>query len=401
MYAPVSPVYHKRMQVPLAGLISPIAALRGKKTLPVIAGGAMQASAVQSLRDQRAPSGSGGQLVPFVVGSHQIVEGPFFDVSRTIDDTGASYGPFDVPARGFARYVWILVEGSGGTIGAGVLDEDYPYSAIQDVALTDPNGTTYFGPMSGYSAYVANLLGGYVFETDPAADPDFVGTINLSFAIRVPIEITAHDGYGALLNQDAAAPFKLTFRQPVRASVFDTNPTTAPLVRYRGYLEGWEDPPDADRDGNPIQQFPPGFPTTQYWTEQVINIPATGLQTFRLNRVGNPIRVLAFVHRSATARNTTSFPDPIRLTWDARDVYNEPRRHMRAAMFERYGRTMPTGVFAWDFIADGEGHAGNEGRKLYLPTTDATRLEVIGSFGVVGTLRVLTNDVAPAGFPVR
>ena len=363
-------------------------------------------AAISPLRDGQAPQAQGAAAaLPFVVGSHHIVEGTFFDVSRQIDDNGAGFGPFDVPARGFARALWILIEGSGGNLGAGVLHEDYPFSAIDQLTLSDPNGTTYFGPMAGYSAMVTNLTGGYAFESDPAADPDFVGTINMSYAIRIPIEITAHDGYGSLLNQDANAPFRFAFRQPVRSQVFTTNPTTAPTVRYRGYLEGWEDPPDADRDGNPVAQFPPGFPTTQYWTEQVIPVPVSGSRTDRLLRVGNPYRVLAMIYRSGSplARSTANFPDPIRLSWDARDVYNMSRRHLRALAFEHYGRNFPAGVFAFDWISDGEGHAGNEGRKLYLPTTDGTRLELNGSYTVAtaGTLTVLTNDVAPAGFPVR
>jgi len=364
---------------------------------------------VMTMGAVQAPKEEGGKAevprLPFVVGSHHIVEGTFFDVSRQVDANGAGFGPFEVPARGFARAVWILVEGSAGVIGAGVLHEDYPTSAIDQAQLADPNGTTYFGPMAGYSTNVANILGAYAFESDPAADPDFVGTINMSFAIRIPIEITAHDGYGSLLNQDANAPFKLTFRQPVTASLFSTAPTTTPTVRYRGYLEGWEDPPDTDASGRPVNQFPPGFPVTQYWTEQVIPVPVTGARTDRMNRVGNPYRVLGLIYRSGAPllRSSVNFPDPIRLTWDARDVFNMSRRHVRALLFEHYGRALPTGVFGWDWISDGEGHAGNEGRKLYLPTKDGTRLEIVGSYTIAtaGTLTVLTNDVAPAGFPVR
>jgi hypothetical protein len=360
---------------------------------------------VQSQTVQKGKETGEVPQLPFVVGSHQIIEGTFFDVSRQIDANGAGFGPFEVPARGFARAVWILVEGSGGTLGAGVLHEDYPFAQLDQGTLADPNGTTYFGPMAGFSTQVANLLGAYVFESDPSADPDFVATINSSFAVRIPIEITMHDGYGSLLNQDANAPFKVTFRQPVTASLFTTAPTTTPTIRYRGYLEGWEDPPDVDSSGRPVAQFPPGFPVTQYWTEQVIPVPVTGARTDRMNRVGNPYRVLGLIYRSGSplARSTVNFPDPIRLTWDARDVYNMTKRHMRALAFERYGRTFPTGVFVWDWIADGEGHAGNEARKLYLPTKDGTRLEIVGSYTIAtsATLTVLTNDVAPAGFPVR
>jgi hypothetical protein len=366
--------------------------------------GSMSAVAVQEGRPA-ASKGRGGPTIPFVVGSHQVIEGPFADVSRLIDANGAAFGPFDVSARGFLRNVWLLIEGSAGTLGAGVLHEDYPYTAIDQLVLADPNGTTYFGPMSGYSAYICNFMGAYGFETDPAADPDFVGTINFSFWLRVPVELTAHDAYGALLNQDAAAPFRIQFRQTVSSANYTTAPTTPATVRYRAFLEAWEDPPNVDRFGNGIEQFPPGFPTTQYWTEQVINVPVSGTQTFRLNRVGNPIRNLALIYRTGAtiARSTTSFPDPIRLTWDARDVYNMTRRHMRALIFERYGRAQPTGVFNFDFTSDPIGHAGNEGRKLYLPTTDATRLEIVGNFTVTtsATLTVLTNDVAPAGFAVR
>lgn len=386
------------LYVPTLG-ISPIRALRDGARIPPIAGGAMTAAAVREESGKaRTPA---RQVVPFVVGSHEVVEGPFVDITRQIDANGAAQGPFDVPARGFLRSVWLLVEGSGGVLGAGVLHEDYPWSILDGITLTDPNGTPYFGPMPGYSAYIANLLGGYAFESDPAADPDFVGTINCSFALRIPVEITAHDAYGALLNQDAAAPFRVSWRQTPTAANFTTAPTTTPTIRVRAWAELWEDPPEVDRHGNPIAQQPPGFPTTQYWSEQIVSVPSTGDRIIRLTRVGNPIRVLAFIYRDSTpVRSTAGFADPVRLSWDARDIYNVSRRYLRTRAYERYGRNLPTGVFVFDFIADGEGHAGNEGRKLYLPTTDATRLELAGNFTAAGTLRVLTNDVAPAGFPV-
>jgi hypothetical protein len=338
--------------------------------------------------------------IPFVRGSQQVYEGPFVDISNATGASSVARGPFDIPARGFLRHVIIQVDCSGGALGGGTLTEDYPYNLLGSVQLLDPGGTPIYGPTSGYSLYIANLLGGYAFESDVAVQPDFVGTINASYFIRVPVEITSHDAFGSLLNENANAAYKLSFTQPATTEIVTGGAPTAPTVRYRAWLAAWADPPEQDAFGNPLPQEPPGHGTIQYWTEQTFTPPAA-FQMVKLTRVGNPLRVLALILRVSGARSTANIPDPITFAQDARQVVQLSRGVVRGLSFERYGRAMPTGVVAFDFISDGEGHAGNEARNLYDITFNGTRLEIGGTWGGAGTLTVLTNDLAPVGQPVR
>jgi hypothetical protein len=359
---------------------------------------AMTAAAVR-----QGPAPASAPEVPFVRGSREFSEGPFIDITRTPGSAAQAVGPFDIPARGWMSWITLQVDCSGGVLGSGVLHEDYPFSLLDQVLLSRPNGDPYVGPLKGFSLFLANVAGGYWFDGDPRNDPDFVGTINASYVVRVPVEITHHDAFGALINQDAAAAYKLSFVIPAVSDLFTTAPTTAPTVRVRAWLEGWEQPPATDLLGRAVAQSPPGTPTAQFWSEQTFQVVA-GLNTIRLTDVGNLIRTLILVLRTGSppARSSAHYPqDSLALTYDARRLLERSFRGWRRTMHERYGVNFPTGVVVIDFTHDGEGHSGEEARNLYLPTTDATRLEIVGSFGAAGVLTVITNDVSPSGVPVR
>src|SRR5574337_15494 len=386
---------------------APIGYTRSGRAVCPIAGGAMTAAA---LRRESAPAeqGKGGTPapapVPFVRGSHEFTEGSFDDRSVTPGAASVTQGPVDVPARGWATAIKIQVEGSGGVLGAGVLSEDWPFNALDQLSFTRPNGDPYFGPMGGFSAFLANLSGGYVFESDPRANPRFLGGINCRFIVRIPLEATHHDAYAALINQDQAASYKVGFAVPASSTLCTTAPTTIPALRFRMWLEGWAQPPAADLNGRPIAQSPPGTPTAQFWSEQTFNIVG-GVNTIRLTDVGNLMRTIVLVYRDNTAvriRRDDELPqDSLRLTSDAREVENLSIEGWKQAFYEHYGVAAPAGVIVYDKTHDGEGHSGNEARNQYLPTSDRTRLEWIGTFGGDGgVLTVLTNDIAPSGVPI-
>lgn len=340
-------------------------------------------------------------VVPFIRGSYEHVEPGGFDVSQQVDDATHQLGPFDIPAYGFARHLWILVEGSGGVIGAGVMREDYPYNVIDTIELTDVNGQPIQHPVSGYELFLENKWGAYAGYSNPAALPDgnFTG-VNPVFALRVPIEATAWDGYGALANQNSAAAYRVRITVAGRNAIYSTNPTTAPVLRFRGFLEAWQRPTPQDAQGNTQQEFPPGHGSVQFWKRFQKSV-AAGENTVVLPHVGNLIRNIIFILRTAAlpagTRSTANFADPARLSLDGRQLLIEPRAYRRAVMAERYGFAPDTGVFVYDFTHDQDGTAGNENRHLYLPTVQSSRLELQGSFGAAGELVVLTNDVAPVG----
>lgn len=352
---------------------------------------------------KKAGNGKGAparQLVPFIRASYEHREGAFLDVTNTIGAGAIQLSPADVPAFGYARFLWLLVECEGGDLTAGVLSQDYPFVLLDQVTFKDINGAPIIGPLSGYDLYLVNKWGGYTWASDPTADPFYVGTVNAVFALVVPLEITRFDGYGSLGNMNSAANYKLEVTLAASATAFTTAPTTPPNVRVRAYLDAWQQPAAADAQGNPNQTVPPGNGTIQFWSVATTALNA-GDQIIRLPRVGNLIRNILFVYRDDAAvpqRSTTEFPDPLTFNWDARQVFQDPRAYFAWNERHIYGLTPDVGVFVYCFTDDQDGHAGNENRHLWLPTVQATRLEIRGVFGGSGgTLRILTNDVAPVG----
>jgi len=343
-------------------------------------------------------------VIPFTHAAHEHVE-PGFDVSRLMTGNVQQLGPFDVPAFGYFRAIWLLVEGSGGVIGTGVLSGDAPYNAIQDIALLDVNGAPIFGPYNGYELFVVNKWGGYQFRNDPANQPNFSNTINPVFALRIPVEVAHKTGLGSLSNMNASANYKVQVSVSASTTFLSTVGTaTLPTVRVRGFLEAWTLPQPTSRDGLPQATMPPLHGTAQYWSKFQKAIVA-GENTVILPRVGNQIRnliCLLYDDSAPSVRISTEYPDPLRINWDQRQLINEARAYRQQSMFERYGVTLDTGVFVYDFAHDDSGHpGGDDDGHLWLRTVQATRLEFVGSFGGIGTLTVLTNDVAPVAVAGR
>lgn len=344
-------------------------------------------------------------VIPFTHAGHEHVE-PAFDVSRTMVGNSQQLGPFDVPAFGYFRNIWLLVEGSGGAIGSGVLSDDAPYNVIQDVALLDVNGAPMFGPFGGYELYLANKWGGYQFNNDPDGQPNYSNTINPVFALRIPVEISHKTGLGALSNMNASANYKVQVTLAASSTFLSTvGSATPPTVRVRGFLEAWTLPQPTSRDGLPQATMPPLHGTAQYWSKFVKQITA-GENTIILPRVGNQIRNLVAVFYNddtPSVRNSSEYPDPLRVNWDARQLLNEARNYRQQLMFERYGAVgLDTGVFVYDFCHDNGAHPGGEDDgHLWLRTVQATRLELVGTFGGAGNLTILTNDVAPVAVANR
>jgi hypothetical protein len=378
-----------------------------------------------------ARGGKGNQqvmpLVPFIRASMEHREPCGIDIQRQLLTSGAQdLGVFDIPAYGYIRSIVLVVTASGGT-GSPVFAEDAPFSALQSVALTEPNGAVIAQFNSGYEMYLANKWGGYGHPLGsdarlaPTTSTDATG--NFSFVTRIPIELSGRDGLGALPNQNAAATFKLRMSLATGAAgtgtgnLYSTAPTAQPTVRVQVYLEAW-DQPEVSVAGMTNQVTPPAMNTTQFWSAQIYNVNA-GNQTVRLTRVGNYVRNLIFLLRrtsSTRVNGQTDWPDPLTLFLDARPVDIMSKTLLQEQMFRRSGYgsraqgaaltsaltadtagALDSGVFLYDFTHEFDQTIGQENRDLWLPTLGSTRLELQGNFGNAGTLTVLTNDVAIAG----
>lgn len=363
-------------------------------------------------------------VVPFIRASSEHREPAGIDVTRQLSASGTQNpGNLEVPAYGYVRNIVLVVTATGAV--AGTLAENGPFSVLQDVALTEPNGALLSQFTDGYELFLANKWGGYrtPLGADPRQSPaysqDSAG--NFTFALRIPVELNLRDALGSLPNQTSAATFKIRFNLASGASgaglYTGTAPTTQPTVRVVAYLEAW-DQPEASSGGQTNQVTPPAMNTTQFWSTTVLPV-AAGANTVRLPRVGNHIRNLIFILTrtgDTRANGDSDFPDVFSLLLDTRPLDTVSKTLWKQQMFERSGfggraaggaltaalaadtaGGLDAGVYVYDFTHEFDGGIGREMRDLWLPTLGSTRLEIQGTFANAGQLRVMTNDVATVG----
>lgn len=352
--------------------------------------------AMAPAREQQNPN---VQPIPFTRASHEYTE-PAFDFTFT-PGAAQQFKQYDVPANGFIRSLVLEVTvSSAGALGTGVQHEDMPWALFSSLALSDVNGGQIYGPMSGYQSYLSNVFGA-ISPLPPKAAPTYSATYaSISYVLRIPIEISHKNGLGALGNQNAAATYKVNMTLASISEILTSVGTaTQNTYRVRGYLEAWTQPNPADPLGRPQMQTPPAHGTTQLWTAIRKDFTA-GQNTIKIDRVGNMIRnVICVARTTAPARSNTVFPDPMRLSWDARDLLNHSqivqRQLQRARLLDESNTGIDTGVFAFCFAAENNGKAGDDGPQFWLPTSQATRLEIVGTTAASGSIDVLINDVAP------
>jgi hypothetical protein len=328
--------------------------------------------------------------VPFTRASEEHWETCALDESFTLD--GSSHGPIalEVPAAGYLRAVLLRVRATGGVAGGtpAVAKADAPWSVVQSNDLADVSGSPLIDTLTGYEQYQVNKLGGYAWSPDPATLDSFSpmdADGNFEWIYRLPVEISAREGLGALPNMNAKQIFRSKIRQAPSEQVYATEPGTLPTVRYTATMEGWTAPQTGEA--------PPSLGTVQQWSSQTYNVKA-GSQRIPLERVGNAIRNLILIARDDNGdRADSMFPDDLTVKLDQRMENIQPRAVRRHLLSERYGFAMDAGVDVLDFTHDFDGHPGGEMRDLWVITTTASRYELIGTWAGAGTLTVLTNEV--------
>jgi hypothetical protein len=357
---------------------------------------------VPTKQQQRAKQVPQAPVLTFVEAAHEHTE-PAFDVTVTPTAAVQALGPFDVPAFGYLRHIYVLVTTSGGTAGPGTASADFPYDLFTEVTLLDVNGGQIFGPMDGYSAYLCNKYGAYAFKPDPSSAPDanIAGVVTFTFGLRIPIEISGATALGALANQNAAAAYKVRLSVNTIANIWGTAPTTPPAVRIRGILEAWTQPAARDALGRAQAGAPPAHGTSQFWSITTATLN-TGDNLIQLRRMGNLLRTLIFVVRTAGGARQgpalTNMPTVVDLRWDARQIYNTATQYQRTLMSERMVPgtvNVDDGVLVYDYSHSADGIRGYDDPTLWLPTVQATRFEIHAGDWTTGQLQIITNDVAP------
>ena len=329
-------------------------------------------------------------VVDFVRASHEHTELAPFDQSNAL--TTSTQGPFEieVPTGGYFRSLLVHVDVTGGAGGNAVAKADAPWKVFSELTLHDVGGQDLIETIDGFEAYLIHKYGGYAFAADPTKDRNY-GAMdtsgNFSAILRLPVAV-GRDGLGAMENENAAQAFRLRYRLGQASDIYSTSPTTLPTVRVRATYESWARPATGET--------PPHLGVVQNWSKQVYNVNS-GNQTIRLTRVGANIRNLILVFRDSTgARTDAGIPDQLEIAYDNRpsDITLKSVRQFQAS--ERYGYAangFDTGVEVIDFTHE-NGHPGLvEQNDLWLPTSQASKIQLKGSFQAAGTLTVLTNDI--------
>lgn len=364
--------------------------------------------------------GANAQL-PFMSGARRHREQ--MALANAVIGTGTAFGATQIPeqaipAYGFLRGIWLRVTsttaGSGGSAAASA---DGPFNFFGAVSITDPDGAPIYSVNSGYTAYIVHKYGGYLTGAgfvDPKLDNFYSGvaaaTGNFQFQLWLPIEISIRSGLGALPNTDSGKQYKLNISTNASTTVYATPPaTTFPVLTVTAYIDCWTQPPTTDVLGRALTRVPPVVGTTQYWSRQSIPVNAGQSNGQTFGRVGNIVRGWLFIYRTAAGvrvlNSALNWPSPAILY---RDGYNYDVIEVNNWLEEialRYGLTAAAdaaggpdnGVFPYMFIFDFDGAPGNELRGQWWPTLQSSRIELDGSYGVAGTLEVLTCDVAPTG----
>lgn len=371
-----------------------------------------RARPTQDANANAAPKAEAPRLVvPFIRASDENLQPANLDrTSAVLSANSQDFGIVDVPSYGFARWLYIYVEATGGTGTVAVAKEDAPFSILRNIALAEPNGAPLVQFTDGWQMYLANKYGGYVnpIAADPKQNPLYsavANTGNFSFMLRIPIELSARDGVGSLANQDAQGQFKLRMTIGATTDIYSTPPTTSPTVRVRAWLSSW-DQPEPMSGGMANAMEPPAHGTTSFWMVQSGIPVAAGENTITLKRVGNYLRQVIFVLRRSGSRanGQSDWPAETRFVRDAFPARYYADPVWKTIMFERTGfrNTIETaggldnGVRFHDYMHEFNGLLGFENRDLWQPTRSSTRLEIQGNFANAGTLDVIYNDVAVA-----
>lgn len=338
--------------------------------------------------------------VPFVRAARPYLAGPFFDEIVT-PDTAQQFFSTPIPAHGYLKGIFILVEGVNGVLQPGdSLDPDFPWNALQAVALVNTNGTPMVGPFdTGFHAYLGHRYGAYFWKTDPATWDTFDGTINPVAIFYLPVQIREWDGLGSLANMNQQQQWRVNFAVAAASQlVSGGNGSTLPDLHIRCYQSEWTLPAATTPTGIPQEVTPPAHGTFQFWSEQTFPV-VSGFNTFYLQRMGNVIRNLVLEFRDSNGvRDQSAIPDDLTVQIDVAQYLVRVPNALRSGLESaKEGGLTPDGVIVFDYTADADGHLGFEDGDAWLPTVEGTKYQIQGTFGASGKLFVITNDIIPAG----
>ena len=317
---------------------------------------------------------------------------------------GALFTPPIKPAGGYIRFYPLYVTASGGTGTAAVASQDAPYNVIQNVFLRDPFGQPII-QADGYSLFLIDLYGGQSgmlsFGNNTATLPSFSAVAtsgNFSFRTHLPLELDS-SGYCSLPAMNAASQPSIWVQLNPTATVYSTPPTGVPTIQCQLDEEFWAAPVD-----NP-QFAPPDVGSSAQWsvTKAPTGIASAQFQRVVLPRVGTYTHTLIMVLRDSTGARIDQYPSTDLSLWvDGVPHLYETFNERQDKMFAQFGVTRPTGVVVYTFRNSVQSAVSTaDTYDLLLPTSPATLLELVGTWGTISNapaqLYQVTGELFPLG----
>jgi hypothetical protein len=308
--------------------------------------------------------------------------------------------------------------------GPSVLQQDAPYSIVQNFFLRDPYGQPII-QADGFSLNLINMYGGQRgmlgFGNDLGALPSFVAPVITTGAqpwavnLDIPLEMDS-SGYCSLASMNAASQPQVQIQLNPAGQVYSTPPTTPGTLTAVLNEPFWMAPVD-----NP-QIAPPDVGSSGQWsvTRAQTLISSSAFQRIVLPRVGTFIHTLIFVLRdtgtSPANNRVEAYPASDLSLWvDGVPITFEALSERRDFMYQQFGSysynpltaaagKAPAGVVVYSFRESVQTAVSTaDTYDLLLPTTPATLLELAGTWGTfagTGQLYVITGELFPvSGIP--
>lgn len=348
----------------------------------------------------------------------------------TLGASAVPFGPVQVPANGYLRALnlEVVVASTDNsatvamlTTGAG---PDAPFSLLQQVSVTTSSGDALIVPIDGYALAMQQKYGAFGQETpfsDPRVDPTFsTNTVgagatagSATFRLRIPFEIDQSTGFCSLPNLAANRSYYVQGIFNPLSALFSTVPNGTVTVTITATAEYWSVPNDTNAQGDPQETSPFGNGSFSVIQSETIPVNA-GTGIYQMHNVGNVIRNITMIYRdtAGTRIATASAPGVMELVLNNDLLFYQTRNEFQrqiantgfGAQYGAVGAAVDTaqgqdkGVWPFvQFLAPGQAAIRGDGsRNQYLPTLDATLLQIRGtSWGATGTLQVITNSIVP------
>lgn len=347
------------------------------------------------------PDGQAAPAIPFIMGSSYSERASFALTNVALANAAIVIppnSPVMIPAVGYLAKLRMEVTGTVTGGGAATYNADAPWNVIAMLVFKNSAGQNLVAPLTGYELYVYNKYGnmgaGLASGAGPYGDPKYgrqysATTTGFHFFLDVPFQLDPEAALGLLPALASNRTYQLEIQLAAISTVFGGTVPTAVSVTIDATAIYWDQPPAATPAGQAVADTPVGLNTLALVAKESSILPA-GEALTRISNVGNIIRQLIFIKRSAAGVRTDSDWTSIAELF----IDNNPRLRLKKTEWEDwmqrsygYGAAakdvvngLDTGVYVLPFDALLGSLGGDPGntRAQLLATLDATLLQLKG-----------------------